>query len=494
MNQPNQAQKAHGKNSKSAISPTREENFPEWYQEVVKVADLAENSPTRGSMIIKPNGYALWENIQRALDDLIKAEGVQNAYFPLLIPLSFIAKEAEHIDGFAKECAVVTHHRLEAGPDGKLIPAPDAKLEETFVIRPTSETIIGDAMARWTQSYRDLPLLLNQWANVMRWEMRTRLFLRTSEFLWQEGHNAFETAEEGNRDARKMLEVYNDLYENWFAIPGFKGEKTPEEKFPGAVNTYTIEGMMQDGKALQMCTSHDLGQTFSKSCNIKFQGRDGKEQLAWTTSWGLTTRSIGAMIMSHGDDDGLIMPPKLAPTQVMILPIIKDESGAGPVLEYAQTLAKRLKEIGVRAKVDTSDARAPDKMWDAIKKGVPVRVEIGAREVEQNALTFVRRDIGRDSKESCSPDEFVARIQDVLSQSHNYLYKRAYDFTRSKVKETKTIAEIQEFFKSEIGFAKAPISVLTDGAYEAVRKEYSLSSRCLPFEDEGQTVLIGKSY
>lgn len=494
MSQANQAQKAQGKNSKSAISPTRDENFPEWYQEVVKVADLAENSPTRGSMIIKPYGYALWENVQRALDDLIKEENVQNAYFPLLIPLSFISREAEHIDGFAKECAVVTHHRLEKGPDGKLVPAAEAKLEEPFVIRPTSETIIGDAMARWTQSYRDLPLLLNQWANVMRWEMRTRLFLRTSEFLWQEGHNAFETAEEANADARKMLEVYNDLYENWFAIPGFKGEKTPEERFPGAVSTYTIEAMMQDGKSLQACTSHDLGQTFSKSCNIKFQGRDGKEQFAWTTSWGLSTRSIGGLIMTHGDDDGLIMPPKLAPTQVMILPIIKDESGAGPVLEYAQTLAKRLKEIGVRAKVDTSDARAPDKMWDAIKKGVPVRVEIGAREVEQNSLTFVRRDIGRDSKESCSPDEFVARIQDVLNQSHTYLYKRAYDLSRSRVKEAKTVSDVKEFFKNEVGFAKAPVAILQDAAYEDVRKEYSLSSRCLPFEDEGQTVLIGRSY
>lgn len=497
MNQPNQsqtgAQKAQGK-PRTAITPTREENFPEWYQEVVKVADLAENSPVRGSMIIKPNGYALWENVQRALDDLIKAEGVQNAYFPLLIPLSFIAREAEHIDGFAKECAVVTHHRLEAGPDGKLIPAPDSKLEEPFVIRPTSETIIGDAMARWTQSYRDLPLLLNQWANVMRWEMRTRLFLRTSEFLWQEGHNAFETAEEADKDARKMLNVYNELYEKWFAIPGFLGEKTPEERFPGAVNTYTIEAMMQDGKSLQACTSHDLGQTFSKSCNIKFQGRDGGEHFAWTTSWGLSTRSIGGLIMTHGDDDGLIMPPRLAPTQVMILPIVKDESGAGPIIEYAQTLAKRLKEIGVRAKVDTSDARAPDKMWDAIKKGVPVRVEIGAREVEQNSLTFVRRDIGRDSKESCSPDEFVSKISGVLDNCHHFLYKRAYDMSRSRVKEGNSVSDVKEFFKNETGFIKVPVSILKDESYETVRKENALSSRCLPFEDEGRTVLIGKSY
>lgn len=491
MNQPSQAQKV----PRTAITPTREQNFPEWYQEVVKVAQLAENSPTRGSMIIRPNGYALWENIQRSLDDLIKAEGVENAYFPLLIPLSFIAREAEHIDGFAKECAVVTHHRLEMGPEGKLIPAPSAQLEEPFVIRPTSETIIGDAMARWTQSYRDLPLLLNQWANVMRWEMRTRLFLRTSEFLWQEGHNAFETADEADRDARKMLEVYNDLYENYLAIPGFMGEKTEDEKFPGAIRSYTIEAMMQDGKALQACTSHNLGQTFSKSCNIKFQGRDGKEQLAWTTSWGLSTRSIGGLIMTHGDDDGLIMPPKVAPTQVMIIPIIKDEAGAGPILEYAQTLAKRLKEIGVRAKVDTSDARAPDKMWDAVKKGVPVRVEIGGREVEQNGLTFVRRDIGKESKTNCSTDEFVARIPDVLVQIHNFMFKRAHDYSRARVKETKSLAEIKEYFAAgELGFAKAPVSLLNEEGYEIFRKDNALSSRCLPFEDEGQTVLIGKSY
>ena len=494
MNQASQAQKAQ-KNSKSAISPTREESFPEWYQEVVKAADLAENSPVRGSMIIKPHGYGLWENIQRALDDMIKAEGVQNAYFPLLIPLSFISREAEHIDGFAKECAVVTHHRLEADAYGKLVPAEGAKLEEPFVIRPTSETIIGDAMARWTQSYRDLPLLLNQWANVMRWEMRTRLFLRTSEFLWQEGHNAFETAEEADADARKMLEVYNDLYENWLAIPGFKGQKTEEEKFPGALKTYTIEGMMQDGKALQMCTSHNLGQTFSKSCGIKFQGRDGKEHHAWTTSWGLTTRSIGGLIMTHGDDDGLILPPRVAPIQLMIIPIIKDESGSTAIFEYADTLVKRLKDIGVRAKVDKSDARGPDKMWDAIKKGIPVRVEIGAREVEQNALTFVRRDIGRDSKTSCSPDEFIGRIRDVLNESHNYLYKRAHDMSRARVQEMNSSGDIKSYFAKEgSGFAKIPVTLLNEVGYEEIRKEFSLSTRCLPFEDEGRTALIGKSY
>lgn len=482
-------------NSKTAIQPTRAENFPEWYQEVIKAAELAENSPVRGSMIIRPYGYGIWELIQHALDNLIKEEGVENAYFPLLIPLSFISREAEHIEGFAKECAVVTHHRLEKNDKGELVPAQDAELEEPFVIRPTSETIIGDAMARWVQSYRNLPLLLNQWANVMRWEMRTRLFLRTAEFLWQEGHNAFETAEEANVDARKMLGVYKNLYENWFAIPVIDGEKTPEERFPGAVSTYTVEAMMQDGKALQAGTSHDLGQTFSKSCDIKFQGRDGKEHFAWTTSWGLSTRSIGGLIMTHSDDDGLVLPPRLAPTQVMIIPIIKEESASATIIEYAQAITKRLKDAGVRAKVDTSEGRAPDKMWSAIKKGIPIRVEIGQREMEQNSLTFVRRDIGRDSKTSCSVDEFIARAPEVLNEIHEYLYRRAYDFTRSKIKEVQNVPAIREFFASdETGFVKAPVSILTDETYAAVEKEFSLSSRCLPFEDEGRTVLIGKSY
>ncbi|MDD3020118.1 MAG: proline--tRNA ligase, partial [Alphaproteobacteria bacterium] len=318
MSQAQQAAKAAPQ--RTAITPTRAESFPEWYQSVVKAADMAENSPVRGAMVIKPYGYGIWEQIQRALDDKIKEEGVQNAYFPLLIPLSFISREAEHVDGFAKECAVVTHHRLEMGSEGKLVPSPSAELEEPFVIRPTSETIIGDSMSKWVQSYRDLPLLLNQWCNVMRWEMRTRLFLRTSEFLWQEGHNAFETAEQAEADARKMLEVYRSLYVDFLAMSAFCGEKTADERFPGAVHTYTIESMMQDGKSLQAATSHNLGQNFAKSCQIKFQGRDGNEHFAHTTSWGLSTRSIGGLIMTHGDDDGLRIPPRIAPTQVMILP------------------------------------------------------------------------------------------------------------------------------------------------------------------------------
>ena len=295
------------KNEKTAITPTRSEDFPQWYQEVIKACELAENSPVRGCMIIKPYGYAVWENMQRIFDGMIKDLGVQNAYFPLLIPLSFISREAEHVDGFAKECAVVTHHRLEKDPDGEgLRPAPAAQLEEPFVIRPTSETIIGDSMAKWIQSYRDLPLKLNQWCNVMRWEMRPRLFLRTSEFLWQEGHNAFETEEGAREDTLKMLDAYAEFAESYLAIPVIKGEKTADERFPGADMTTTIEAMMQDGKALQAGTSHYLGQNFSKSCGIKFQGREGSEEFAYTTSWGISTRLVGAMIMTHSSVSGLL--------------------------------------------------------------------------------------------------------------------------------------------------------------------------------------------
>jgi prolyl-tRNA synthetase len=490
-----QAQLSKGGAPKTAITPTRAENFPEWYQEVVRAADMAENSPVRGAMVIKPYGYALWENIQRALDDRIKEVGVQNAYFPLLIPLSFISREAEHVEGFAKECAVVTHHRLEKGPDGGLIPSPDALLEEPFVIRPTSETIIGDSMSKWIQSYRDMPLLLNQWCNVMRWEMRTRLFLRTSEFLWQEGHNAFETPEEAQKDARKMLEVYGDLYENVLAIPGFKGEKTADERFPGAIHSYTVEAMMQDGKSLQACTSHNLGQNFANSCGIKFQGRDGQEHFAWTTSWGLSTRSIGGLIMTHGDDDGLIMPPRIAPQQVVIIPITRDDTNVAALTEFVQGIAKRLKSVGIRVFVDLSDNRTPDKMWGAVKRGVPIRVEIGQREMEQGSLTFVRRDIGKESKKTCTVDDFCGQVAGVLDSIHDAMLKRAYDYSRARVQDVSSVGEIGEFYTSgKQGFVKAPVSLLDDPAYEAIKKDNSLSSRCLPFEDEGRKVLIGKSY
>lgn len=488
------------KQQKTAITPMRADNFPEWYQQVIKAADMAENAPVRGCMIIKPYGYAVWENMQRIFDDRIKAEGVQNAYFPLLIPLEFISREAEHVDGFAKECAVVTHHRLEKGERG-LQPAESARLEEPYVIRPTSETIIGDAMSRWVQSYRDLPLKLNQWANVMRWEMRTRMFLRTSEFLWQEGHNAFETAEEAREDALKMLRVYADFAENTLAMPVIVGEKTEAERFPGADATYTIEAMMQDGKALQAGTSHDLGQNFARSMGIRFQGRDGNEEFAHTTSWGISTRLIGGMIMTHGDDDGMIMPPKVAPFHVAIIPVMREDSDTAQILDYCERLSLRLKEQDLRVQLDTSDRRTPDKMWDAVKKGVPLRVEIGGREVEAGNLTCVRRDLGRESKANYSLDEFVGQAQLLLDEVQAELLRRAKTFRDSRIEDVTGLEGVRALYIEESidkdarnGFARVDTSILDDPGFEALCKEFSLTPRCLPFEDEGRKVLIGKAY
>lgn len=481
--------------AKTAITPTRAENFPEWYQQVIRAADMAENAPVRGCMIVKPYGYAVWEGIQRIFDATIKDMGVENAYFPVLIPIEFMSREAEHVEGFAKECAVVTHHRLESGPDGKLIPAPSARLEEPYIVRPTSETIIGDAMARWVQSYRDLPLKLNQWCNVMRWEMRTRMFLRTSEFLWQEGHNAFASPEEAREDSLKMLDAYVDFAENTLALSVVKGEKTPEERFPGAVATYTFEAMMQDGKALQAGTSHDLGQNFARSCGIKFQSRDGAEALAYTTSWGISTRLIGAIIMSHGDDDGMIMPPRIAPQQVVILPVIKDDAGAPAIAEYCAKLAAQLKAQGLRVRLDDRDMRTPDKMWDAVKKGVPVRVEVGQREMEEGQVTFVRRDIGRESKKTVPLAQFTGEIGGVLDSVHDALLHRSRTFREANTVEVASVADIDDFFKAgRIGFTKAPVSLLGNENLEAVKTAHSLSSRCMPFADEGRAVLIGKAY
>jgi len=482
-----------GKKARTAITPTREENFPEWYQQVIKAAEMAENAPVRGCMIIKPYGYALWENMQSTFDGMIKDAEVQNVYFPLLIPLEFMSREADHVEGFAKECAVVTHHRLEAGEDGGLIPA--GKLEEPYIIRPTSETIIGDAMARWVQSYRDLPLKLNQWCNVMRWEMRTRMFLRTSEFLWQEGHNAFETAKEADDDALKMLEAYREFVEDHLALPVITGEKTVEERFPGADNTYTIEAMMQDGKALQAGTSHNLGQNFAKSIGIKFQGRNGDEEFAYTTSWGISTRLIGGMIMAHADDDGMIMPPRVAPHQVVIIPIIREEQDAESLNIYINDLKAQLKGNNIRVRVDNRDMRTPDKMWDSIKKGIPVRVEIGMREMEEGALTYVRRDLGKASKTTCSIAEFVKNTQNILNEFHNDMFARALAFREENTKDAADLAGLKDHFeKDEIGFIRVPVAVMEDDGYDAVMKEYSLTTRCTPFADEGNTVIIGKAY
>lgn len=482
--------------SKTAITPTREENFPEWYQSLVRGAQMAENSPVRGCMIIKPYGFALWENIQSTLDGMIKDCGVQNAYFPLLIPLSFIAKEAEHIDGFATECAVVTHHRLEKNAEGKLAPSPDAELAEPLVVRPTSETIIGETLANWVQSYRDLPMKLNQWCNIMRWEMRPRLFLRTSEFLWQEGHNCFETEEESRADALSMLDIYAYFVEEHLAIPVIRGEKTPEERFPGAIATFTIEAMMQDGKALQSGTSHDLGQTFSKSADISYQDKDGNIAHAWTTSWGMSTRTIGGVLMVHGDDDGAVMPPRVAPTQIMMLPILKGEEDLDhDLVGYSGRIAAMLRGKGVRVHVDDRDLRNGDKIWDAVKKGIPVRVEIGPKEMADQTLTFIRRDKGKESKTTLPIQEFVDMAADLMDTIHNDMYAKAKVMLRDNTHRIETVDGLDEFFKSgKIGFADMPITVLDDPAIEDVKKAHGLSARCIPFDGNGERVIIGKSY
>jgi prolyl-tRNA synthetase len=408
--------------------------------------------------------------------------------------LSFIAREAEHIEGFAKECAVVTHHRLESDGKGGLVPA--GPLTEPMIIRPTSETIIGEAFSRWVQSYRDLPLKTNQWANVMRWEMRPRIFLRTSEFLWQEGHNVFETHDDAEKDALRMIEVYRDFYEDYMAVPGFVGAKTPDERFPGAIETYTIEAFMQDGKALQGCTSHNLGQTFAKSSDIKFLDRDGVQKLAWTTSWGLSTRTIGGLIMVHADDDGMVMPPKLAPYQVGILPIIHDEADKPKIMEFCDKIQKELIARGVSARTDKSEQRTSDKMWAAIKKGVPVRLEIGAREIAEGQLTYTRRDLGKDGKKKVSVDEFLGSIEGVLAQMQKDMLERARARMNGMVVDIKTLKEMRDFFAADkIGGVKIDYKLIQDSAeFEAIKKEFSVTPRCLPFTDNGQKVIVAKAY
>jgi prolyl-tRNA synthetase len=482
--------------ARTAITPTRADNFPEWYQQVVKAADMAENSAVRGCYVLKPYGFAVWENIQKHFDKMIKDEEVQNAYFPLLIPLSYIAKEAEHIDGFAKECAVVTHHRLSQNDKGELGPDPASVLSEPLIVRPTSETIIGESMHNWVQSYRDLPLKLNQWCNVMRWEMRPRIFLRTAEFLWQEGHNAFATAEEADKDARRMLDVYLDFFENYMAIPAIAGAKTPDERFPGAAETYTLEAFMQDGKALQACTSHNLGQTFANSSDIKFLDRDGTQKHAWTTSWGMSTRTIGGLIMVHGDDDGMIMPPRIAPYQVVILPFLQGDSGHEDIIAFCEKLQKDLRTQGVSAKIDRSDSRASDKMWASIKKGIPVRLEVGAREIAEGQVTYTRRDLGKEGKTKTTVAQFLCDIQDVLDAMHSDMLNKARTRLEMQIVEAKTLKEISDHFSAEKpGGLKIDYKLVKNSAeFEAIAKEFSLTPRVLPFADGGKKVIVGKAY
>ena len=421
-----------------ALTTKRADDFAAWYQEVIGAADMAEESGVRGCMVIKPWGYGIWERLQRLLDDRIKETGHDNAYFPLFIPLANFEREAEHVEGFAKEMAVVTHHRLIAGPDGGLIPDPEAKLEEPLVVRPTSETIIGDAMARWVQSWRDLPLKLNQWANVVRWEMRTRMFLRTAEFLWQEGHTAHETEAEAKEHTLRMLEVYRQCAEEDLALPVIAGEKPENERFPGAVETWSIEAMMQDGKALQAGTSHYLGTNFSRASGISFQNREGTETLAHTTSWGVSTRMIGGMIMAHGDDDGLRVPPRLAPWQVVILPMLRDNDEDAALIEYCEGLRAMLAGQHVlgeklRVLLDTKPGKAAAKRWDWVRKGAPIIVEVGGRDMQNGVVSMLRRDrlwdenSGKPAFEAPTREIAGQTIPDVLADMQAALLTEARD-------------------------------------------------------------------
>ncbi len=487
---------------KTAISPTRQENYPEWYQQVIRGADLAENSPVRGCMVIKPWGYGIWENMQYQLDAMFKETGHENAYFPLLIPMSFLEKEAKHVEGFAKECAVVTHHRLEPNGEGGLRPA--GPLEEPLIIRPTSETMIGSMFSKWVQSYRDLPIKINQWANVMRWEMRTRMFLRTSEFLWQEGHTVHATDKEAWEETRLMLDVYADFVENYMAVPVIKGEKTATERFPGAVATLTIEAMMQDCKALQAGTSHFLGQTFSKAQEIKFQSETGDEQFAWTTSWGVSTRLIGALIMTHSDDDGLVLPPRLAPKHVVISPIYRDDAQKAQVLEYCRNLQRELTSIcydgrPLRVLLDDRDVRGGEKKWQHVRKGIPIRLEIGARDIAQDSVFMARRDQGGSS--AITRAELVANVVKTLDEIQANLFQRAVQMRQENSHRIDSLADFRDFFGSgenedsaeQGGFVYAHWS--ESDAMHSVLKELKVTPRCIPLsgeEEPGTCIFTGQ--
>ena len=480
---------------RNAISPTRKEDYPEWYQQVVKAADLAENTPVRGCMVIKPWGYGIWENIRDSLDSMFKETGHKNAYFPLFIPKSFLQREAEHIDGFAKECAVVTHSRLEADADGILQPA--GELDEPLIVRPTSETIIGELFARWVQSYRDLPLLINQWANVVRWEMRPRLFLRTAEFLWQEGHTVHSSAEEAMEETRLMLRTYADFAENWLAMPVICGEKTESERFPGAECTLCIEAMMQDRKALQAGTSHFLGQNFSKACGIKFQSVLGKEEFGWTTSWGVSTRLIGGMIMTHADDDGLVVPPKMAPTHVVILPVTPKEETRSQVLEACEEIGKELRALSfsggsLRVDVDDRDLRGGEKYWSWVKKGIPLTIEIGPRDLEKGTVFVGRRDQGA-KREGMERQSFLEQVPNILEEVQANLFARALAFREENTVTIDSKEDLYAYFtpenksKPEIhgGFALAHWD--RDPQWEEqLKNDLKVTVRCIPEE-------IGKS-
>ena len=471
----------------------RADDYSQWHNELVVKADLAEQSPVRGCMVIKPYGYAIWEKMQQTLDKMFKETGVQNAYFPLLIPKSFLCREAEHVEGFAKECAVVTHYRLKNDPEGKgVVVDPDAKLEEELIIRPTSETIIWGTYKNWIHSYRDLPLLINQWANVMRWEMRTRMFLRTAEFLWQEGHCAHATAEESEARTVQMINLYAAFAEKYMAMPVIKGVKSANERFAGALNTYTIEAMMQDGKALQAGTSHNLGQNFAKAFDVTFVNKENKPELVWANSWGVSTRLMGALIMTHSDDNGLVLPPHLAPIQVVIIPIYKNSDQLAEITKHVEPILVKLKEMGISVKYDDAENRRPGfKFADYELKGVPVRLAIGARDIENVTVELMRRDTLEKSEEQLVGIE--ARVKDLLEEIQENIYKKALDHRNSLTRTVETYDE----FKTEIekgGFILAH----WDGTEETevkIKEETKATIRCIPLEGDttpGKCMVTGK--
>lgn len=472
---------------------SRADDYSEWYLDLVKRADLAENSAVRGCMVIKPYGYSIWEKMQRALDDKFKETGHVNAYFPLFIPKSYLSKEASHVEGFAKECAVVTHYRLKNAPDGSgVIVDPDAKLEEELIVRPTSETVIWSTYKNWVQSYRDLPLLINQWANVVRWEMRTRLFLRTAEFLWQEGHTAHATSEEAVAEAEQMLDVYAKFAEEWLALPVIRGVKTPNERFAGAVETYCIEAMMQDGKALQAGTSHFLGQNFAKAFEVQFLGRDNKLDYVWGTSWGVSTRLMGALIMAHSDDQGLILPPKLAPIQVVIVPIFRNEEQLNVIFDAIDPIIKELKASGISVKFDDSQQEKPGwKFAEYELRGVPVRMAVGARDLENGTVELARRDT--KGKQVVPMDGIAGTIKALLDDIQASIYNRALKFREENTFTVDTWEEFQEKIENG-GFLLAHWDE-TSETEEQIKELTKATIRCIPLnapEEDGVCVFSGK--
>ena len=472
---------------------TRKQDYSQWYNELILRGGLADHSAVRGCMVIKPYGYALWENMRDELDRQFKATGHQNAYFPLFIPKSFLSKEAAHVDGFAKECAVVTHYRLKNDPNGKgIIVDPEAKLEEELIVRPTSETIIWSTYKNWIQSYRDLPLLINQWANVVRWEMRTRLFLRTAEFLWQEGHTAHASKEEAIEETERMLDVYANFAEEYMALPVIRGIKSPNERFAGAEETYCIEALMQDGKALQAGTSHFLGQNFAKAFDVKFSTKDNTEEYVWATSWGVSTRLIGALVMAHSDDEGLVLPPKIAPIQVVFVPIYKGPDSKPAIDAKIKELAKKLQAKGVRVKMDLDDAARPGwKFAEYEMQGIPVRIALGARDMENNQVEVARRDT--KEKQVMSIDNLDSQIVDLLSAIQNNLFDRAQQFRTAMTTEVTTWEEFVDVLDNKTGF----VSAHWDGTPETEEKIKELTKatiRCIPLNnklEEGKCILTG---